>query len=142
MKPSQKIDLAIRESRGKLLSLGARGDALTDAEKLQFESLPTEIRAKELEFRAAVLAEDQAAVAAAADLDRDGGDSETRERSEIRGRTGLADFLSAAAGGREVSGAAREYAASVGCSPLNRLPLAIFTDGQPETRGHHGSSGR
>ena len=134
MKPSQKIDLAIRESRGKLLSLGARGDALTDAEKLQFESLPTEIRAKELEFRAAVLAEDQAAVAAAADLDRDGGDSETRERSEIRGRTGLADFLSAAAGGREVSGAAREYAASVGCSPLNRLPLAIFTDGQPETR--------
>ena len=46
----------------------------------------------------------------------------------------MADFLSAAAGGREVVGAAREYADAVGCSPLGRLPLDIFGNGKPETR--------
>ena len=126
MKPSQKIDLAIRESRGKLLALGARGDAVTDAEKLEFESLPTEIREKEKEFRAAVLAEDAAAVAAAADLDRSGGDPETRERSEIRGRTGLADFLRAAAGGTSVSGAAKEYAHACKVPDVGHVPMALF----------------
>ena len=59
---------------------------------------------------------------------------ETRERLEIRSKTGLADFLAAAAGGREVLGAAREYADACGVSVLNRLPMAIFADGQPETR--------
>ena len=34
-------------------------------------------------------------------------DPETRERLEIRGRTGIADFIRAAAGGRSVDGAAR-----------------------------------
>ena len=62
------------------------------------------------------------------------GDPEARERLEIRSKTGLADFLSAAAGGREVTGAAKDYAASVGCSPLNRLPLDIFGNGGQETR--------
>ena len=141
MRPSQKLDLEIRGLRATVMSLGSRGDAVTDAEKLEFETLPAAIAKKEVEYRAKVIEEDAEAVAAAADLDRDGlkltvlgGDAEARERSKIRGRTGLADFLSAAAGGREVSGAAREYAASVGCSPLNRLPLEIFGNGQPETR--------
>ena len=53
---------------------------------------------------------------------------------EIRSKTGLADFLSAAVGGREVSGAAREYADACGVSPLGRLPLDLFGNGQPETR--------
>ena len=59
---------------------------------------------------------------------------ETRERIELRSKTGVAEFLSAAAGGREVTGAAREYADACGVGPLSRLPLAIFRDGQPETR--------
>ena len=63
------------------------------------------------------------------------GDPETRERLELRGRTGVADFLSAAAGGREVTGAAAEYASACGVASLNRLPLDIFRDGhQPEVR--------
>ena len=61
-------------------------------------------------------------------------DAETRERREIRTRTGIGDFLRAAAGGREVNGAAAEYAAACGVSTMQRLPLAIFRDGRPETR--------
>ena len=63
-------------------------------------------------------------------------DPETRERLEIRGRTGIADFIRAAAGGRSVDGAAREYAAACGVSEMQSLPLAIFRDGRPslETR--------
>ena len=126
MKNSQKIDLAIRESRGKLLSLGARGDAVTPDEKTEFESLPTEIRAKELEFRSAVLAEDAAAVAAAADLDRGGGDAEQREKLELRSRTGLSDYLRAAAGGTSVTGAAAEYASSLGVPSTGHIPMSMF----------------
>ena len=59
---------------------------------------------------------------------------ETRERRAIRPRTGVADFYAAAAGGREVTGAAREYADACGVAPFGKLPLLIFTDGQPETR--------
>ena len=59
---------------------------------------------------------------------------ETRERVKIRLKTGLSDFYAAAAGGREVTGAAREYADACGVSALGNLPLAIFRDGQPETR--------
>ena len=59
---------------------------------------------------------------------------ETRERRETRTRTGVTDFMAAAAGGREVTGAAREYADACGVAPFGKLPMLIFTDGQPETR--------
>ena len=59
---------------------------------------------------------------------------EVRERRGYRTKTGLAEFFAAAAGGREVVGAAADYAAACGVSALSRIPLAIFTDGQPETR--------
>ena len=131
MTPSQKIDLAIRELRGKLLTLGGRGDALTPDEKTEFETLPTEMRAKETEFRAAVIAEDKATVEAAADLDRAGGDPEVRERSAIRAKTGVADFLRAAAGGAAVSGAAAEYCQSLGVPTTGHIPMAIFAGSAP-----------
>ena len=126
MKLSQKIDLEIRGLRAKVLSLGSRGDAVTDAEKLELDTLPAAIAAKETEYRAKALEEDAAVVAAAADLDRDGGDTETRERSAIRGRTGVADFLRAAAGGAAVSGAAAEYCQSLGVPTTGHIPMALF----------------
>ena len=135
MTPSQKIDLAIRELRGKLLSLGARGDALTPDEKTEFETLPTEMRAKEVEFRAAVIAEDKATVDAAADLERAGGDPEVRERLALRAKTGISDFLKAAAGGTSVNGAAAEYCQSLGVPESGHLPMALFARApQPEMR--------
>ena len=105
---------------------------MTDAEKLEFETLPAAIAAKEAEYRSKVLEEDAAAVAAAADLERGGGEAESRERLEIRSRTGLADFLRAAAGGTSVSGAAAEYASSLGVPTTGHLPMELFARSAPQ----------
>ena len=124
----QRLQLRQSEIREKLNMLLGR-DERSENETAELESLTGEGRALEVELRAALIAEDDPQ-----EVVTDTGDPETRERLEIRSRTGLADFLSAAAGGREVSGAAREYADACGCSPLGRLPLDIFGNGQPETR--------
>ena len=101
----------------------------TEDQDAELVTLTAEGQAIEPEIRAAIVAEPDPQ-----EVVTDTGDPETRERLELRGKTGLADFLSAAAGGREVVGAAKEYAASVHCSPLNRIPLDIFTADQPEAR--------
>ena len=116
---------SIREKINSLLGLETRTED-QDAELVQ---LTAEGVAIEPEIRAAIVAEPDPQ-----EVVTDTGDPETRERLELRGKTGLADFLAAAAGGREVVGAAKEYAASVHCSPLNRIPLDIFTADQPEAR--------
>ena len=86
---------------------------------------------KELEFRTETKAEEDA------ELHRLDFDvlPETRERREdpYQGPAWL-DYLAAAAGGREVTGAAREYADACGVAPFGKLPMLIFPDGQPETR--------
>ena len=64
------------------------------------------------------------------------GDPEQRERLELRSKTGLADFLRAAADGRSVVGAAAEYAESLGVPTTGHLPMALFgrSAPMPETR--------
>ena len=124
----QKLQLRqseIRESINALLG----NDSRTEDQQGELEKLTGEAQGLEVELRAAIIASPDPETTIT-----NTGDPEQRERLEIRSKTGLADFLSAAAGGREVSGAAKEYAASVGCSPLERLPLDIFRNGQPETR--------
>ena len=133
MQISQKIDLEIRESRGKLLSLGVRGDALTPDEKTEFESLPTEIRAKEAKYRAKVLEEDAAAVKAAADLDRDGGDPEVREKIELRSKARGEGLLTSQLSGHRPDGARAEYLAAHGCGDRT-IPFDYWTKPQVETR--------
>ena len=115
----------IREAINRLLGNESR----TEEQDTELVTLTGDAQAIEPEIRAAIVAEPDPE-----EVMTPTGDPEVRERLALRSKTGLADFLSAAAGGREVSGAAAEYAASVGCSPLNRLPLDIFRDAQPETR--------
>ena len=130
MTPAQKIQIRLSECRQRLNELLAIDLAeRNSAQDLELETLTAEVSRREPELRAALAAEPDPQ-----EVVTKTGDPESRERAEIRSRTGVADFLSAAAGGREVSGAAKEYAASVGCAPLNRLPLAIFGNGQPESR--------
>ena len=114
----------IRESINTLLG----NDSRTDEQQAELETLTGEGQKIEPEIRAAIVATPDPETTIT-----NTGDPETRERAEIRSKTGLADFLSAAAGGREVSGAAKEYADACGVSPLGRLPLDIFDHG-PETR--------
>ena len=124
----QRLQLRQSEIREKLNMLLGR-DERSENETAELASLTGEGQALEVELRAALIAEPDPETTIT-----DTVDPETRERLEIRGKTGLADFLSAAVGGREVSGAAREYADAVGCSPLGRLPLELFGNGKPETR--------
>ena len=124
----QKLQLkqsSVREGINSLLG----HDSRTEEQDAELSTLTAEAQGLEVELRAALVAspDPQEVVTPT-------GDPEARERLEIRKKTGLADFLSAAAGGREVVGAAKDYAASVGCSPLNRLPLDIFGNGGQETR--------
>ena len=128
MTAAQTIQLKLSSCRQRLNEL-LGVETRSAEEQTEMEALTNEVSAKEPELRAALAAEPDPQ-----EVVTNTGDPEQRERLEIRNKTGLADFLSAAAGGREVSGAAKEYAASVGCSPLNRLPLDIFGNGQPETR--------
>ena len=129
MKKSIAASVRISEIRDRLVELDAIETRSTEQTAEQ-TALMTERTSKEDEYRTAAKAEGEAELHPR-DFDVL---PETRERLEIRSKTGLADFMAAAAGGREVSGAAAEYAAACGVSALSRLPLAIFTDGQPETR--------
>ena len=129
MKKSIAASIRISEIRDRLVELDAIETRSTEQESEQ-TALMAERTTKEAEFRGASKAEEEAELHPR-DFDVL---PEVRERRGYRTKTGLADFFAAAAGGREVVGAAADYAAACGVSALSRLPLAIFTDGQPETR--------
>ena len=129
MTAAQSIQVRLSECRQRLNAL-LQVENRSGDETAEMEKVTAEVSKREPELRAALASEpDPQEVTTAT------GDPETRERLELRGRTGVADFLSAAAGGREVTGAAAEYASACGVASLNRLPLDIFRDGhQPEVR--------
>ena len=130
MTAAQTIMIRLSECRQRLNALLQTEDR-TDEQQTEMATLTTEVGAKEPELRAAIAAEPDPQ-----EVVTPTGDPETRERAEIRSKTGLADFLAAAVAGREVAGAAKEYADACKVSPLGRLPLELFGNGngQPETR--------
>ena len=126
----QKLQLRqseIREKLNTLLGLETR----TEDQQVELETLAAEGQKIEPELRAAIIAapDEQTVVTPT-------GDPEQRERLELRAKTGIGDFLRAAAGGAAVNGAAAEYAAACGVPVIGHLPMAIFRDGAPalETR--------
>ena len=96
----------------------------------ELQALMAERPTKTAEFRTESKAEEEA------ELHRLDFDvlPEVRERRGYRTKTGLTDFLAAAAAGREVVGAAADYAAACGVSAFGKLPMLIYPDGQPEVR--------
>ena len=64
-------------------------------------------------------------------------DAETREQIELRAKTGVADFLKAAAGGTSVVGAAAEYADACGVPTSGHLPMALFAPTAPTNTHLH-----
>ena len=124
----QVRELEIRESINKLLGMpeADRPDdysAQLDAQTAAMAKLTPELRA-------ALAAEPEPEIRIVQP-----GDAETRERRGLAGKTGIAEFLAAAAGGRAVTGAAAEYAATCKVPDVGRIPMAIFEDGRlPETR--------
>ena len=120
------------EMRSRLAVLAAQDSRSAD-EETELTTVETKLSGCEPELRSAL-------AAAAADDDSartvETTDPETRERLELRSKTGLADFLKAAAGGSAVTGAAAEYAAACGVPVVGHLPMALFarTAPTPETR--------
>ena len=129
MKKSIAASIRISEIRDRLVELDAIETRSTEQESEQ-TALMAERTTKEAEFRGASKAEEEAELHPR-DFDVL---PETRERRGYRTKTGLADFFAAAAGGREVVGAAADYAAACGVSAFGQVPMLIFPDGQPETR--------
>ena len=131
MKKSVAAVMRLTEISAKLKALDKIETRSADQDA-EYNALDTEQTKVGKEYREAATAEEREEQELL--LHPRDGAPETRERLRIRHKTGLADFFSAAAGGREVTGAAREYADACGVSALGNLPLAIFRDGQPETR--------
>ena len=122
----------IREQLNTLLGLETR----TEAQDTELTELTGEGQKIEPSIRAAIVASpDQEVVSHT-------GDSETRERAELRSKTGLADFLAAAAVGGPVTGAAAEYAAACGVPVVGHLPMAIFAPTAPQCPRSAGPSRR
>ena len=128
------IDIQGRQSelRSRLAVLAAQ-DTRTADEETELTAVETKLSGCEPELRSAL-----AAAAAEDDTARtvETTDPENRERLELRGKTGIGDFLSAAAVGGPVTGAAAEYAAACGVPVGGYLPMAIFARSAPtvETR--------
>ena len=123
----QVRELEIRESINKLLGIPETDRPADYAAQLDTQTAA--MTALTPELRAALASEPAPEIRIV-----QAGDAETRERRRILGKTGLADFLAAAAGGRAVSGAALEYAAACKVADTGRIPLDLFRDRSPETR--------
>ena len=133
MTNAQKLALRLSEIRQKLNELSGR-DELTEAEEKDLRSLSTEYPKLESRHRAALIAE---SVDEAEALDGDDGDGEDRERSELRSRSRLAKYVSAALDGLPVQGAEAELSAAAGCPgavPLELFEVRRSDTGDPERR--------
>ena len=116
----QKLQLKQSEIREKLNTL-LGNDARTEDQDKELVALTAEGQAVEPEIRAAIVSEPSQE-----EVVTPTGDPETREKLELRGKTGLADFLRAAAGGTAVTGAAAEYAAALGVPTVGHVPMEMF----------------
>ena len=115
MKKSIAASIRISEIRDRLVELDAVETRSTEQDTEQ-TALMAERTTKEAEFRSESKAEEEAELHPR-DFDVL---PEVRARVELRSKTGLAEFFAAAAAGREVVGAAREYADACGVSALEQ----------------------
>ena len=121
---SKLRDILLKQStaRERVNVLGAQAE-LNDAEKTELVEVRNRLTGMEADLRAAL------ADTGDGHLD-DRGDgteplsSEEREAREIRSRTGVHEYVSAALQGKDPVGAASEYAAAMGCHGL--MPITIL----------------
>lgn len=120
MTSKQKIELRLSETRSRLNEIaGLEGADFTDSVRAESEALTAEYGQLEVRHRAAIVAEgaDQAAaeVGQHADGTADGDKAEVRQ---LLREVNLTDFLTAAAGGGEVRGKARELCDALEVPPV------------------------
>lgn len=108
MEQSQKLQIQLSESRTSLAEL-SRKDELTDDDRAKLGNLQTRHQDLESQYRAALVAEDQAAKSATLDA----GESDLWKRAESE-----ANYLRAAQSGQPLAGASKELNQHLGL-PLN-----------------------
>ena len=130
MTTQQRLQILASSQRSRLAELAGL-DELTPEFRAELDTLGTTHQDTESQLRAAIAADD-----AATPPDNPVIDSEVRERLELRAKTGIGDFLTAAAAGGAVTGAAAAYADACGVPVVGHLPMAIFDRPAPtvETR--------
>ena len=133
MTNAQNLQLRASGIRQRLNEIGGlTGDAYTAEIRAESDTLTAEFTDLETRHRAALVIESDETEK----RDRAYPTGETRERIELLAKTGIADFLRAAATMTAVTGAAAEYASSLGVPTTGHLPMAIFARTPPtvETR--------
>ena len=117
---TQRLQILASTQRSRLAELAGL-DELTPELRAELDTLGTTHQDTESQLRAAIAADDAATPPGDPAID-----SEVRERLELRSKTGIGDFLTAAATGAAVTGAAAEYAAACGVPVVGHMPMAIF----------------
>ena len=136
MTNTQRLTIRASEIRQRLNEIaGLATDALTDVIRTETDTLANEFRDTETQLRAALTAEGESGTQTRIVVE----DAEARERRTLRAKTGIGDFLAAAAGKRDVTGPAAEYRDSLkvdrqGPGGGVLMPIDVFEQYRPETR--------
>ena len=117
MTPTQKIQLRMSENRQELRNLGFLTDADKDKDKVVTATrLNDELKAQEVELRAAIEADDDADTS-----------SETREWADVSGRFDLGELFEGVIEHRASSGAIAEVQKERGLA-ANALPVELLME--------------
>ena len=121
MTNKQKIELRLSEVRTRLNEIsGLEGDALTDEVRAESTTLQTEFSDLETRHRAAIVAEPELTT----EKRETTVDSEERERIELREKSTLGAYFSAAMKGQHVQGSEAELSEAYGCP--GAVPMEMF----------------
>ena len=131
MTAAQTIQIRLSECRQRLNTL-LQIEMRSAKEQTELETLTAEVSQREPELRAALAAEPDPEVRESRLTD--GGDSETRERLELRNKSKFGRFIFAAISARAVDGVEAEYAAAEGVSAAGQIPIDLFETRRVETR--------
>lgn len=127
MTKSQKLALKLSECRQTINRLNAK-DELSDEERSELGTATTAYQETEVEWRAAVVAEDAAEAEAEAEHRNGsaaGNDGETVELRQLEGRASIGAIVEAALAGAETAGAERELQVHVGLA-ANQIPVELL----------------
>ena len=125
MTTTQKILLRLSEVRSRLNEICVlEGKELTEEITAESDALQVEYKELETRNRAAIIAEPDPIVTIV-----NTGDSEQREKLELRAKARLGRFLSAAISGRVLDGAEAEYRSSMGTG--DGIPIDLFEQDRP-----------
>ena len=112
MTNAQKLAIRLSGIRSKLNELSGL-EEVSDEQRAEIDSLSTEYQAKEAQHRAALTVE--ADETRAAEGEFGDGDGEPAEVRALLSRVGLADYVRASIGSRELAGATSELNAALEC---------------------------